>query len=50
MSARKYVSPYNMALIYLSLDEKDKTFEWLDRAYQARAEWMIYLGVDPKNG
>ncbi len=31
LSARKYVSPYNMALIHLSLDEKDKVFEWLDR-------------------
>ena len=45
---RKYVSPYNMSLVHLSLGEKDRAFEWLDRAYREHAEWMIYLKVDPR--
>ena len=45
---RKYVSPYNMALLHLRLGEKDKAFEWLDRAYREQSEWMVYLSVDPR--
>lgn len=48
VSARRYVSPYNMSLVQLSLGDQEKAFEWLDRAYRERAEWMIYLGVDPR--
>jgi DNA-binding SARP family transcriptional activator/TolB-like protein/Tfp pilus assembly protein PilF len=47
-SAQHYVSPYNRSLLFLSLGEKDKAFEWLERAYDERAEWMIYLSVDPR--
>jgi hypothetical protein len=31
-----YVSPYFMAGIYAGLGEKDRAFEWLDRAYEER--------------
>src|SRR5204863_4171854 len=47
-SARHYVWPYQRSLLFLSLGEKDKAFEWLERAYDERAEWMIYLSVDPR--
>ena len=32
----------------LDVCEKEEAFEWLDRAYEERAEWMIYLSVDPR--
>ena len=48
LSSRRYVSPYHMALVHLSLGEKAEGYEWLDRAYQECAEWMIYLSVDPR--
>ncbi|HEX6183605.1 MAG TPA: tetratricopeptide repeat protein [Pyrinomonadaceae bacterium] len=48
LSPRRYVSPYNMALLHLRLGGKDEALEWLGRAYRERAEWMIYLGVDPR--
>jgi DNA-binding SARP family transcriptional activator/TolB-like protein len=47
-SAQHYVSPYHRSLLFLSLGEKDKALEWLERAYDERAEWMIYLSVDPR--
>jgi tetratricopeptide (TPR) repeat protein len=47
-SARAYVSPYNRSLLFLSLGERDKALEWLERGYHERAEWMIYLSVDPR--
>jgi tetratricopeptide (TPR) repeat protein len=36
-----------VGFIYYRLGEKDKAFEWLERAYQAREAELIYLGVDP---
>lgn len=46
-SKRRYVSPYVMALIYTGLGDKDHAFEWLDKAYEARDNSLIYLKVEP---
>ncbi len=46
MSAHSYVSPYDTALIYIGLGEHDRAFELL--ACEDRAEWMIYVTVDPR--
>src|SRR5256886_415677 len=48
LSASRYVSPYQMSVLFLSLGEESKAFEWLEKAYEQRAEWMIYLSVDPR--
>jgi serine/threonine protein kinase/Flp pilus assembly protein TadD len=37
ISKRKYVPTMQMVLIYTGLGEKDKAFEWLERAYEARS-------------
>ncbi|HMG37486.1 MAG TPA: tetratricopeptide repeat protein [Blastocatellia bacterium] len=46
-SNQMYVSPYWPAIICLGLDQTDETFEWLQRAYDERNSWLIYLGVNP---
>jgi TolB-like protein len=46
-SVGTYVSPYWIALIYLGLNDKDKTFEYLQRAFDERNAWLIYLNVNP---
>ena len=48
MSPDRYVPPYASALVYLGLGEKDKAFEWLNKALVARDVHLIYLPVDPK--
>lgn len=48
LSKQRYVSPYTMACVYLSLGETEKAFASLEQAYDQRAEWMTYLGVDPR--
>ena len=35
-SKRGYFSPYFIAVVYNGLGDKDKVFEWLDRAYVVR--------------
>jgi tetratricopeptide (TPR) repeat protein len=47
LSARRYVSPISRALIYIGLGEKDRAFEWLDRAHEDRDPWLAWLQADP---
>jgi eukaryotic-like serine/threonine-protein kinase len=47
-SNHRYVSPYALALIYSGLGQKEKVFEWLNRAFEINDGWMIYITVDPR--
>ena len=46
-SATKYVSPLDVALIYSVLNDHDKAFEWLEKAYAERSCWLYELNVNP---
>jgi eukaryotic-like serine/threonine-protein kinase len=48
ITRQRYVSPYSMALVYAGLNDKDKAFAWLERAYNERDEAFIHLKVDPR--
>ncbi len=48
LSTTRYVSPYNIALIYNSLDERGNALEWLEKAYEQRDPKMTVLKVEPK--
>jgi serine/threonine-protein kinase len=47
-SKRNQVSAYLFALIYVGLGEKDKALDSLEQAYEERAEFLVYLNVDPR--
>jgi TolB-like protein len=47
MSKQKYVSPYDLAVLYTGLGEKDRAIEQLNKAYEVRAGWVISLKVEP---
>jgi serine/threonine protein kinase/tetratricopeptide (TPR) repeat protein len=47
LSKRKYVPPYNIAIIYLGLGEENLTFEYLEKAYQDRSVGLPWLNADP---
>ena len=47
-SKQGYVSAYLTAVIYAGLGEKDRAFEWLEKAFNERAEFLIYLKTDPR--
>jgi tetratricopeptide (TPR) repeat protein len=47
MRATKYVPAVYIALVYVGLGEKDKAFQWLDRAYDERCEYLVYLPTEP---
>ena len=46
LSNRRYVPPSGMATVYVGLGEKDQAFEWLEKAYEERDRWLVFLKVD----
>ncbi|MBV9084700.1 MAG: tetratricopeptide repeat protein, partial [Acidobacteriaceae bacterium] len=48
LSVHQYVAPYNVAVIYAGLGEKDEAFAWLNRAYEERSYLLTYLRVDER--
>jgi len=43
LSIKRYVSPLHIALVYVGLDEKDKVFEYFEKAYLEREPYLFYL-------
>jgi eukaryotic-like serine/threonine-protein kinase len=46
-SKQDYISPIALATNYAVLDENDKAFEWLEKAYEERAPGLLDLDLDP---
>ena len=47
--ALSYVAPYNVAIVYAGLGNRDQTFAWLDRAYKQRSYYLpVYLTTDAR--
>jgi TolB-like protein/Flp pilus assembly protein TadD len=48
LSAERYVSPYNIAMIYQGLGRRDEALRWLERGYREREPRMVFLKSEPK--
>jgi hypothetical protein len=48
LSKQQYVSPYQIAVIYNGLGDKDHAFEWWDKAQRAGFDY-VYLTAWPTN-
>jgi len=46
--AHAYVSPYDIALVYAGLGEKDQALDWLQRAYQERSSLLVFAPREPR--
>jgi TolB-like protein/Flp pilus assembly protein TadD len=47
VSRKKYVPAIYFAVVYIGLNRKDDAFHWLDKAYDERCEYLVYLGSEP---
>jgi eukaryotic-like serine/threonine-protein kinase len=47
-ATRGSLDPVWIGLIHAALGDKDRAFAWLEKAYQARSETLLFLKVDPK--
>ncbi len=41
-------SSYDIAIIYTGLGEKERAFEWLEKAFHERNDSLAYLNADPR--
>jgi len=48
ISLRKHVSPYSMVVVRLGLGQQDQVLEMLERLYEERNEWLVWLKVSPE--
>jgi tetratricopeptide (TPR) repeat protein len=48
LSAKRFVTSYGVALVYAALNEKDQAFQWLNKAYDERSHWLVWLRSDPR--
>jgi TolB-like protein/tetratricopeptide (TPR) repeat protein len=49
LATTSYVAPYNVAVIYAGLGEKDDAFAWLERAFKDRGYYLpVYLTTDAR--
>jgi len=48
LSKRRYVSPYDIAVVHVGLRENNKAFEWMELAYEHRSPWLGCLKVAPQ--
>src|SRR5262249_22827238 len=46
-SKEKYVSPYNIAIIYEGLGDKEQAFRSLEKAYAERDSNIVHVKVEP---
>ena len=44
----RYVSPMFFVILYAHLNRKEEAFEWLEKAYQERSSWLVFLKTDPQ--
>jgi tetratricopeptide (TPR) repeat protein len=47
-SKKKYVSAYDIAVVYSGLGDRDSAFEWLNKACEEHAGFLPYIRSDPR--
>jgi tetratricopeptide (TPR) repeat protein len=48
LSKQRFVTAYGVALLYAGLERKDEAFAWLDKAFDERSHWLVWLRLDPR--
>jgi tetratricopeptide (TPR) repeat protein len=48
LSRKRYVSAYNIGVLYLGLGEREEAFRWLQKVEEDRSEWFAMINVDPR--
>jgi serine/threonine protein kinase/Tfp pilus assembly protein PilF len=47
LAKQQYVASYFLAGIHIGLGENTQAIEYLERAYEEKSHWLIYLHLDP---
>jgi eukaryotic-like serine/threonine-protein kinase len=47
LAKHKYVAPHFFAGIHIGLGDNDRAMEYLEKSWDERCHWLIYLHIDP---
>jgi serine/threonine protein kinase/Tfp pilus assembly protein PilF len=47
-SQERYIPAYDFAVVYAGLGDKEKVFEWLEKAYLERSSWLVHVKWDER--
>jgi len=48
LAGKKFVTSYGVALVHAGLGQKDSAFAWLNKAFDERSHWLVWLRLDPR--
>jgi DNA-binding winged helix-turn-helix (wHTH) protein len=48
LSEQRFVTAYGVALIHAGLGHRDEAFQWLEKAFDERSHWLVWLRLDPR--
>ncbi len=48
LSRQRFVTSYGIALVHAGLGQTEEAFRWLDRAFDERSHWLVWLRLDPR--
>ena len=47
LSRQRYVAPVDIEVIYAGLEERDRAFEWLEKAYEGYDPALMWYKTEP---
>ena len=47
LNKQQHIQPFHLASVYMALDGREQAFAWLEKAYQERGVWLLFLHLDP---
>jgi DNA-binding winged helix-turn-helix (wHTH) protein/lipoprotein NlpI len=48
LAGKKFVTSYGVSLVHAGLGQKDSAFAWLDKAFDEKSHWLVWLRLDPR--
>ena len=48
LARQRFVTSYGIALVHAGLGQKNESFGWLDKAFEERSHWLVWLRLDPR--
>jgi DNA-binding winged helix-turn-helix (wHTH) protein/Flp pilus assembly protein TadD len=48
LASKKFVTSYGVALVHAGLGQRDSAFAWLNKAFDERSHWLVWLRLDPR--
>ena len=48
LAGKKFVTSYGVALVHAGLGQRDTAFAWLNKAFDERSHWLVWLRLDPR--